>query len=39
MKWETPDTVTVAADGEVRFVDVDAASFPQRFYRIRYRQD
>ena len=39
VKWETLDTVTVAADGEVRFIDPDAASFPQRFYRIRYRRD
>ena len=39
VKWETLDTVTVAADGEVRFIDPDAASFPQRFYRIRYRRN
>ena len=38
VKWETLDSVTVAADGEVRFVDPDARDFPQRFYRIRYRR-
>jgi hypothetical protein len=35
-KWEPLDTVTVAANGEVEFVDVDAAKFRQRFYRLRY---
>ena len=39
VKWETLDNVTVAADGEVRFVDPEAARLPQRFYRIRYRQN
>ena len=38
-KWETLDTVTVATDGEVRFVDLEAPKFRQRFYRIRYRRD
>lgn len=37
IEWEVLTTLTVPENGEVHFVDDDAAKFTQRFYRIRYR--
>lgn len=39
VNWETLGTVPIAAGGEVRFIDSEASSSSQRFYRIRYRRD
>ncbi len=36
LQWDAFDTVGVSAYGAAEFVDVGAATFPKRLYRIRY---